>query len=125
MYLSLSLFFYFYFFYWVPGLYSDFSINKITSTWNDFLKISPSDFQSLFSGLHLNEIITGIKYSLEETDFILEKKYDDKDYRMLYIDMYRKVDNYDNFDYIIKNDGTIEDLKVKVNNILEGINHES
>lgn len=35
------------------------------------------------------------------------------------------LDNYNKFDYIVMNDGTIENLKEKVNNILEGISHES
>ena len=35
--------------YWVLWLYLGFSINKITSSWNDKNKISSSDFQSLFS----------------------------------------------------------------------------
>ena len=35
------------------------------------------------------------------------------------------LDNYEKFDYIIMNDGSTEDLKVKVDKILEGINHES
>ena len=35
------------------------------------------------------------------------------------------LDNYDKFDYIIMNDGSMEDLKNKVEKILEGITHES
>ena len=35
------------------------------------------------------------------------------------------LDNYDKFDYIIMNDGSVEDLKNKVGKILEGITHES
>lgn len=35
------------------------------------------------------------------------------------------LDNYEKFDYIVLNDGTIEELKDKVNKILEGITHES
>ena len=35
------------------------------------------------------------------------------------------LDNYNKFDYIVENDGTIEDLRVKVENVLEGIRHES
>lgn len=35
------------------------------------------------------------------------------------------LDNYDKFDYIVENDGTIEDLNIKVNKILEGITNES
>jgi len=35
------------------------------------------------------------------------------------------LDNYNKFDYIVMNDGTIEDLKNKVNKILEAIKNES
>ena len=35
------------------------------------------------------------------------------------------LDNYDKFDYIIMNDGNMEELNEKVRNILEGITHES
>lgn len=35
------------------------------------------------------------------------------------------LDNYDKFDYIIMNDGSIEQLNNKVEKILEGISHES
>lgn len=35
------------------------------------------------------------------------------------------LDNYENFDYIVINDGTIEDLNQKIDKILEGIEHES
>lgn len=35
------------------------------------------------------------------------------------------LDNYNKFDYIVMNDGNIDDLKNKVNKILEGIENES
>lgn len=35
------------------------------------------------------------------------------------------LDNYDKFDYIIMNDGNMEELNEKIRNILEGITHES
>lgn len=35
------------------------------------------------------------------------------------------LDNYDKFDYIIMNDGSVEELNEKVNKILEEIKHES
>lgn len=35
------------------------------------------------------------------------------------------LDNYDKFDFVLMNDGTLDDLNVKVEKILEGITHES